>query len=159
MDVIKLDLKLKTALLEMASQLNKSNINWGLGGSLLLHLKGINTSVHDIDFVIDEKDLHKMDFLVKEYKHKEIKKNEIYLTKKTYKMSLNNIEIDLIVGFKVKTPNGVYSYPSGSDLVSELLYIDDVKINLCSLKDWLNTYRAINRTDKVNMIKKSKLVT
>ena len=61
----KLDNKLmiKNTLLNIASVLNENNVNWGLGGSLLLYLSGIETDVADIDIVVNVNDINKIDEL------------------------------------------------------------------------------------------------
>ena len=48
---------IKNALLDIANTLNSRNITWGLGGSLLLFIKGYKTNVNDIDIIVHSKDL------------------------------------------------------------------------------------------------------
>lgn len=155
-----LDKKLiiKSALINISSLLNEKNINWALGGSLLLYLYEIDTSVADIDIVVDEVDKEKVKELIKCYFHIEKAKSDLYLTERFYTLTIDNVDIDLMVGFKIKTINGVYSFPSGSKLSDKSIIIDDTVIYLSSLKDWLEAYIAMGRKNKVDLIIKSKLV-
>ena len=122
----------------------------------MLYLNGIETPVADIDIVIDEKDKDKVKNIVNKLEHIEKQKNDIYLTELFYSITLNGADIDLMVGFKIDTKNGVYSYPTGSKLVDKTIIVDETNINLCSLKDWLDAYTAMNRESKVNLIRQNK---
>ncbi len=144
--------EIKRALTKVAKDLNVNNINWGLGGSLLLYLQGIDTTVNDIDIVIDEEDIKKVEELVRKYGYIEKPKSNIYLTEKFYNITIDSIDIDLMIGFKVKTGNGIYSYPKGSKLVYETVLLDNTSINVCSLKDWLEAYIAMGRINKIEII-------
>ena len=158
MNTLNEELRIKNALLNIASVLNENNVNWGLGGSLLLYLSGIETSVADIDIVIDENDMNKIEMIVKDYDHIEKQKTDIYQTERFYSVSFKGIDIDLMVGFKISNENGVYSFPAGKKLVDKSIIIDRTVINLCSLKDWLEAYIAMKRKNKIELLNHSKLV-
>ena len=144
--------KIEKTLTLIASVLNEYNINWGLGGSLLLYIHGIETTVADIDIVIDESDIYKVEKIVKKYDHIEKLKSSIYLTERFYSITIDGIDIDLMLGFKIQTSNGIYSYPKGSKLVYETVLLNNTNINLCSLDDWLQAYVAMERTSKIELI-------
>ena len=152
------NLMIKNTLLNIASVLNKNNINWGLGGSLLLYLSGIETTVADIDIVIDKKDINKIKKIVKTYDHIEKQKSDIYLTKSFYSISFKGVDIDLMVGFEIVDDNNIYSFPTGEKLIDKSIIIDGTTINLCSLKDWLEAYTVMKRESKIKLIQESKLV-
>lgn len=144
--------EIKSTLLYIAKELNKKGIKWALGGSLLLHIKGIKTSVDDIDILVADKDLSKLIELVEKYKHIEKTKTDIYLTDKFFSITIKDVNIDLMLGFKIKFDSNVYSFPSNDNLVREEITIMDTKIYLSSLKDWLDAYKAMKREDKVKLI-------
>lgn len=147
---------IKNTLVKISVDLNKHNINWGLGGSLLLYLNDIETTVNDIDIVIDESDLNKVAKLVSNYHHIEKPKNDIYLTEKFYSVTIDEVDIDLMVGFKVSTGNEIYSYPSGPNLFDKTISIDNININLCRLEDWQKAYTAMKRDNKIKLLKHMK---
>lgn len=158
LEILNEKLAIKNTLINIASVLNENNINWGLGGSLLLYLSGIETSVSDIDIVVDVKDINKIEKIVKEYDHIEKQESGIYLTKRFYSITYNGIDIDLMVGFKISNGNSVYSFPTGKKLVDKSIIIDRTVIYLCSLKDWLEAYTVMKRKNKIELINHSKLV-
>ncbi len=151
-------LLIKNALTKMALILNRNKVNWGLGGSLLLYLYGIETTVSDIDIVIDEKDLNIMEIIVENFDHIEKPRSIQYLTKKFYSITLEGIDVDLMIGFKIKTQENIYSYPTEDRIKDKIISIDNVDINLCSIDDWYNAYIAMQRDSKVKLIEQSKLV-
>ena len=150
--------KIKNTLLQIASVLNKNKVNWGLGGSLLLYIYGIDTTIADIDIVIDINDINKIEEISKRYSH--ITKNEsgIYKTERFYSITLDGIDIDLMIGFKILTKDSIYFFPSGKKLIKKKIILDETVINICSLRDWLNAYTAMRRDNKVKLIEQSKLV-
>lgn len=150
--------EIKNTLLKIALVLNENKINWALGGSLLLYLYGINTTVNDIDIVIDTTDISKVEKFINQFSHIEKDKTEIYLTERFYSIRINKVIIDLMIGFKISSDKGVYIYPDADKLINRTINMDDITINLCSLKDWLNAYKAIGRDNKVKLIEQSKLV-
>ena len=147
---------LRKSLVKIAIILNTNNINWGLGGSLLLFLHGINTTVADIDIVIDEKDIDKVEAFISNYYHIEKKKSGMYLTDRFYSINLDDVNIDLMIGFKIKTDKGIYSYSKGSEIAYETVLLDRTKINICSLDDWTAAYKAMKRMTKVELINQFK---
>ena len=52
--------KEKLELLEkIAYHFNKENVEWALGASMLLYIKGITTEFHDIDLMVSTDDVKK----------------------------------------------------------------------------------------------------
>jgi len=149
---------IKQALIQIASALNRSEITWGLGGSLLLYLYGIKTTVADIDIVIDEKDIDKVEALVSTFFHFEKPESGIYLTTRFFSVTHNDVGIDLMLGFKIKTRNGIFAFPEGKAMSHESVILENTRINICSLDDWLEAYEAMQRMDKVTLIKQFKKI-
>ena len=158
MNILDDKLFIKNTLLKIASDLNEKKIKWGLGGSLLLYLYGIDTSVNDIDIIIDEVDLIKVSQIIKKYDHIEKPKSVTYKSDWFFSLTFDNINIDIMIGFKVLTAKGVYSFPTGDKITDKSIIIDGTTIYLCSLKDWLEAYTAMERINKIKLINQSKLV-
>ncbi len=149
---------IKNVLLNIASVFNKNKINWGVGGSLLLYLNGIETTIGDIDLIVDVNDITKLEKIVEKYKHIEKPKTDIFLTERFFSFNIDGVNVDLMIGFKLLTEKGLYSFPIGDKIVDKSIIIDDTSINLCSLKDWLEAYTAMGRKNKIELIKQSELV-
>jgi len=63
-----------------------------------------------------------------------------------------------MVGFKIFNENSVYFFSTGKKLIDKSIIIEGTIINLSSLKDWLEAYTAMERENKIELIKESKLV-
>ena len=44
---------------KIAAEFNKDNLLWAIGASLLLYFKGVAEVFHDIDIMVDEKDVER----------------------------------------------------------------------------------------------------
>ena len=57
------DLQKKMDVLQkIAAEFNKDNLLWAIGASLLLYFKGVAEVFHDIDIMVDEKDVERCTF-------------------------------------------------------------------------------------------------
>jgi len=140
-------------LKQIAIALNKEDISWGVGASMLMHLKGIDTVVNDIDIVIDILDLRKFRNIVNKYNYTREIKSIKYPTEHFYELIIKDIDIDIMFNFKVQTDKCIYEYPFLKDHL-EVISIDGVKVYLLPLNDWLDAYKAMGRDEKVNILKK-----
>ncbi|CEP40522.1 hypothetical protein [Paraclostridium sordellii] len=121
----------------IGDKLNKANILWGVGASILLNQFGMVDTPNDIDIFIDIKDIHKADKILKKIgKKREYEETSTYSTKYFYEYVINGIDIDVMAGFAINHDNGV-------------------SIPFTSLEDWYVIYQLIpNREVKVDMIEK-----
>jgi len=144
----------------IGEKLNKSNIIWGVGASILLNQFGLIEKPNDIDIFIDVKDIKKADEILKSIgKKKKREKTSIYLTEYFYEYLINEVDIDVMAGFAVNHISGVFKYTFDNDSISEFKTINGVNIPFTSLEDWYVIYQLIpNREIKVNMIEKYLLV-
>ncbi len=144
--------KITKTLEYFATILNKNEITWALGGSFLLHFKGIQTEVNDIDILIDESDYIKLLDVLKKFPYQYLKHNEKYSTTHFFSLTISDIHFDLMLGFKVKTSEGTYIFPFNQDLREKITSKNNVDIYLSSLDEWYNAYRAMNRIDKILLL-------
>lgn len=141
----------KKRLLEVAKVLNENDITWGLGGSLLLDIHGYDVTVNDIDLMVDAP----LEDVIKLFLDTRVITNlEISPYQTDYLVQIKgDIVVDIMIGFKYITPEGLYEYPKGANIVEKTIQIDEVDIPLCKLSDWKDLYEAIGRTDKVEILK------
>lgn len=135
-----------------AKILNKNNITWGLGGSFLLYFHKITNIVHDIDIIIDKKDYEKLLKILEHFPYIYHESDETYLTTHFFTVNINDIKIDLMIDFKVKSTDGIYSFPFNQSLTTSLTTENNVDIYLSSLEEWYNAYRAMNRQNKIQLL-------
>ncbi|TAN63786.1 hypothetical protein WS9_015415, partial [Paraclostridium sordellii 8483] len=140
----------------IGDKLNKANILWGVGASILLNQFGMVDTPNDIDIFIDIKDIYKSDKILKKLgKKREYEETSKYSTKYFYEYVINGIDIDVMAGFAINHDNGVYNYIFDNMSISEYKLINGVSIPFTSLEDWYIIYQLIpNREIKVEMIEK-----
>jgi hypothetical protein len=147
-------MKLVDVLLDIASQLNKKNINWAVGGSLLLYFYDILEKPKDIDIIIAPEDKEAV-FQILKSNAEELPTKEVsnYKTGVFGKFNVDGVEVDIIGDFYIKVSDGYYLHPfSPKDL--KIVEINNQKIYLDSLENWLNTYEAMGDPKKrVELIK------
>ena len=134
----------------IADKLNKNDIRWGLGASMLLYLKGITNKVNDLDFIIENDRFEECLVLFNDYEYKIKEKSDGYLTEHFIESVINGIDVDFMFNFRIKTEVGLYEYPFENDL--EEMMIDDTKIYLLSIEDWLEAYKVMGRENKIELL-------
>lgn len=148
-----MDLKILTYV---SQKINETGILWCIGGSILLYLNNIIKNPRDIDILVNEDDaprLHQLLLPLGEYKS--LPSKEPYLTKYFYNHKINDIEVDIIGGFKIKHSDGIYDFILDKDSISIYEYIDDTKLPLSTLEDWYVLYQLIpDREEKVSLLER-----
>jgi predicted nucleotidyltransferase len=82
-------------LIKIAKELNSKKVRWGVGGSLLLKLHGLDCKGYDIDIVIDSDDIVKaMDIMDNISTKVSFEDKEEYLTDHFSTFKLDGVKID-----------------------------------------------------------------
>jgi hypothetical protein len=142
---------IKNALLDIANTLNSRNITWGLGGSLLLFIKGYKTNVNDIDIIVHSKDLKDLKEVISKYEINEKEKTAKFLTNHFYTFNIKSINIDIMVGFVVKNEIDIFAFRE-KEISTSKICIDGENIYLSSVSEWKKAYTAMNRIDKISLL-------
>ena len=142
---------IKNALLDIANTLNSRNITWGLGGSLLLFIKGYKTNVNDIDIIVHSKDLKDLKEVISKYEINEKEKTAKFLTNHFYTFNIKSINIDIMVGFVVKNEIDIFAFRE-KEISTSKICIDGENIYLSSVSEWKKAYTAMNRIDKILLL-------
>lgn len=141
--------ELLASLKVLAKELNNHQINWSLGASLMLYLRGIKSNVDDIDIIVDEKDTELLFNVLQNYQYVYMESSPKYQTKHFYSLEINGIDVDIMIAFKVKTKERLYIYPFHVD---QYVLIDRVRIPLASISEWFKAYQAMERQPKIDLI-------
>lgn len=138
----------------LSVKLNKINIKWALGGSLVLYFNKILDNPRDIDILVNYEESNKVNDILYNYGEcREIDRKEPYKTKNFCNYKINNTEVDIIGGFKIGHERGVYSYILDEEAISQYISINDIQVPLSSIEDWYILYQLIpGREKKVNII-------
>ena len=147
--------KHETVLYKLAMKLNNAKIKWSLGGSLLLYYSGYDIIPHDIDLLVDELQKDLLEEAIQEFAYVLEGKTPKYSTSYFYSLTIDNIDIDIMLGFKVNTLEDVYIYPFETQKI-KTIYLKDEPIYLSDLDEWIIAYKKMNRIETVNFIEKGK---
>ena len=88
----------------IAHRFNEAQIEWALGASLMLFLKGIVSEFHDIDLMVSVQDAERAKAILSEMGElcpPNPKPNPMYQTKTFLEFRIDSIEVDVMAGFAV----------------------------------------------------------
>ncbi|MEW9121988.1 MAG: hypothetical protein AB2421_04685 [Thermotaleaceae bacterium] len=133
----------------IGKKLNDLDILWGVGGSILLNQFELIDIPHDIDIIVDIKDISRADeFLKSMGEKKQWEKTHRYSTRYFYEYVINGFDVDVMAGFKVNHRNGVFEYSFDNHSISEYKEINGIDIPFTSLEDWYVIYQLIPNGEK-----------
>lgn len=137
----------------VAESLNKNNITWAIGASLLLYFKGIVHEFNDIDIIVDEKDVEKVKQILLSFGSLQPKNPNVqYKTKHFLEFKIDDVDFDIIAGFVIVCDNDEYYFPLQKSIIKDYININNVNIPLHSIREWRTYYKLMGRTEKVKMI-------
>lgn len=141
------------ALSKLARALNRENVLWALGGSMLLYCSGIPTEVHDLDLFIAERDVPAAErALLRLGVKKPEEPNTGFCSRYFGEFVIDGVEVDVIAGFAIVTQEGVRRFPLLESEVSCRMGMGGEEIPLHSLRAWRMYYALMGRTEKVCLL-------
>ena len=140
---------IKSVLSKIGKTLNKNNIMWVVGGSIILNHNDIVCEVNDIDIIIEENDFEKVILLLKQFGIKKSVSDKLnFHTKKYVKMNIDGVFIDLMAGFIIEHENGLYNYVFDQDAITSLMNINNILVPIGAIEDWYIIYQVIGGREK-----------
>lgn len=141
-------------LLKIASLLNQHHITWGVGGSMMLYLRGLTTEVNDIDIMVSINDVHKVDELLCRCGHKKaFEPSSTYQTQYFYEYVIDGCDIDVMAGLSIRVNDKDYAYTFNEKTPLDFMSKDVCELPLMLLEDWLLLYLLMpDRARKIVMI-------
>lgn len=138
----------------IAERLDRAEVTWSLGASMLLYFEGIVSDFHDIDIMVTIDDAAKAELVMTALGAKPLPPNpdEKYKTKLFLEYCLRDVEIDIMAGFMIQRGGVVYDCSLKPDQIVEYFDLSGVKIPFQSVELWLKYYELMGRDDKVEMI-------
>jgi GrpB-like predicted nucleotidyltransferase (UPF0157 family) len=144
-------------LSQIASAFNKNNITWNLGASCMLYLRGIVEEFSDIDLFVSKNDISLAKSILDHYGVIQPNtKSDSYKTDFFYEYTIEEVDIDLISGFKILKDHKLYDLSFDDHERFETIKVNNELIYLASLDQWEYFYQIMDRKVKVDLLKKHK---
>ena len=117
---------------------------------MMLYLRGRATNVHDIDLMVDEKDVERAKKLLSEIgKLMPGKDNARYQTRHSHQFVIDGTEVDLIAGFVIVKDGVAHECPLLRKDITDRHDLEGTPVPLHSLSVWREYYTLMGRTEKV----------
>jgi|LGOV01.1.fsa_nt_gb hypothetical protein len=144
-------MKMLEVLEKIAKEFNNNNVKWAVGASLLLYFYDIIEKPNDIDVIIDSKDEETVcEIMNKLGNEQSVESVRKYKTGVFHKFYIEEVEVDIIGDFNILVNDKYYLHPFPNNIEKNVL-INETKIYLDSLTNWVDTYTAMG--DPKNRVK------
>ena len=146
--------KLLGTLTQIKHQFEPANIDWAIGGSLLLKAHQLVEKVNDVDLIIARKDIKQADQILSELGQKLPTKpaQKPFRSKAFHQYQVHDIGVDLMADFTIEHEEGLFIYPFPDQSNLEHRLIDGTSYPCCPLEDWYVLYQLLNREATVKII-------
>ena len=142
-------------LQKITAEFNKDNLLWAIGASLLLYFKGVAEVFHDIDIMVDEKDVERCkNILLNMGTMGAASPDPQYKTRTFIEFTVDEVEIDVIAGFVIVDNGMEHDCSLKPDQITEFITIGKERVPLQGLALWRQYYEWMGRTSKVELIDK-----
>lgn len=122
----------KEVFLNLIEEFKKINVGWALGCSMNLFLRGIIDDFHDLDLIVDIKDIDKIKKIMEgkgavltETGGNGFCESDMYMH-----YQLGRVDVDIISGFRIVTFGTEYYYSYKSSQVDIVEVMDNIKVPL-----------------------------
>lgn len=140
-------------LSRIAERLNEDGITWAVGASLLLYVKGMTDTFHDIDIMTTEADAERLkSALLPMGEMQPPHPNRQYQTRHFDEFVIDGVDVDVMAGFVIVRDAKAYECPFTRDSIAESVSVNGQRIPLQSVSDWRRYYDLMGRAEKVAMI-------
>ena len=130
---------------KIAKEFNKSNITWGIGGAYLLKRYGINTELNDIDILISEDSIEKVEEVMNRISVKQEIINDEHFHSAFYTVyEMDGVNVNIVSNLSSDFDEE-FNYVFDQEDISVYEVQDNNRINYCHLMDWYIIYKEINR--------------
>ncbi|MCF7931939.1 MAG: hypothetical protein K9K93_02110 [Acholeplasmataceae bacterium] len=142
-------------LKEVATTLKAHGVLFAVGGSCLLYVHGLVHDFDDIDLMINASDCQKVRTILDRMGNRDITPpSSRYRTACFLEYDIRGVDVDVMGGLAYQQPDGsLASMPFDGHMIQERRQVDDVKIPLARLSDWMSIYQMIERPEKAALIK------
>ncbi len=140
-------------LATIAREFNKNKITWALGASGMLYFRKVISEFNDLDLLVLEEDALKAKAILMKLGKLQLSEKGSYATTYFYQFIVDEVEIDLIAGFKIIKDDIIYNCNLKKEEIRDSILVEDNIVYLDSLENWLYYYTLMKRDKKVLIIK------
>lgn len=142
-------------LKRIAQAFNDARITWALGASMLLYLKGLTSTAHDIDLMVHCDDVATAHSLLSALGQLQPQRPSAQFPTSTFlEYRIDDTEVDVMAGFAIVEHGKLHDCALTAEQIVEYLSLDGVAIPLQSLRLWQQYYRWMGRDEKAHMIER-----
>ena len=143
-------------LVQLAELFNEHEIQWAVGGSLLLYFKGLVSDFHDLDLMIDEQAGEQVAQLLEPLGTcRPFIPSPAFQTRCFMEFLIEGVEIDVIGGLAIVSEGHVHELPLRSEEIEEGFSLEGQRIPLHSLRVWEIYYTLMGRTEKAEILRRA----
>lgn len=145
---------MKKIIESLAKEFNKRNLTWAIGGSFLLKRYGINDGFDQLDIMVSEDSVKKMNSVMNDMAEKlEVVNNESYQTDHFSSYQIQNQTINIICNLKCNFKDS-FAYNFDKEDISTQYISNNEKIYFSDLLDWYIIYQEIDSTSTTELIER-----
>lgn len=138
----------------LAKRFNELNLTWAIGGSYLLKRYGINDGLNDLDIMVSEESVKRMNEVMSEHAVKlDVVNNENYQTDHYSSYIMDNKIINVICNLKCDF-NESFTYTFGKEDINSHESSNNEKIYFGDLLDWYVIYQEIDKKETYKLIER-----
>lgn len=141
-------------LCRIARAMEEEKIAWGVGASRMLCAYGIAREYHDIDLMVCQSDVPRVDALLSAMgKKAPARENQgKYHTAFFGEYEIDGVDVDVMAGFALETEGGLYSYDFSPTDIAREFPLGREKIPLMAPEIWYVLYHMMERESKVRLL-------
>jgi hypothetical protein len=140
-------------LKKIGAALNREDISWAVGASLMLYFNHKTDDFHDIDLMVSEDDAEKCrQILLKMGTMLPPHPKRKYPTKQFMEFVIDSVDIDVMAGFAIADGEKVHDCSFHPDQIGAFIDLEGVSIPIQKMSLWRQYYQWMGRNAKVQMI-------
>ena len=140
-------------LAKVGAALNGARVSWAVGASLMLYLRRMTDTFHDIDLVTTIADADAVCAVLSRLGALQpANPSALYKTKRFLEFIVDGVELDVMAGYAITRYGVDYDRAFDPASVDAHATVGGVTIPLQAVAVWRENYRLMGRADKVALI-------
>lgn len=142
----------------IAHKFNEARIEWALGASMMLFLKGLVSEFHDIDLMVSDNDADRARNILSEMGRlcpPASAPKPQFRSKDFMEFRIGSVDVDVMVGFGIVKDGEFFDCSLQKDQIAELLPLGSELIPLQTPELWCKYYRLMGRNEKTDAVERA----